>query len=1022
MKPVIHPHEGYLNTKYSFFLPKSYSEQEIIVKQQGNDHPYSRLRIVPGATININFNSPGKYEMIDSDGDVIAIVSIEDGYKFGGSKIKQAYLFEDIPWVIIVMFDRTYFHNRDNCRGYVESISPDMIKVISETDILLSNNDSDQTTVYSLQEERPIITKDNVIYADNNYIMWKELRYDYPPFSDNNVSFNCLNIQKYSESISIDVYSCKDYLLLNDCGIVAICDWEGKVFCIDVANNSTIVRVNIEGQFITFLKSGYVVTLIKDDAIRLYDLRNGNVSLFQSPRFIESVNKITVNNVPDDVALFGGYYSLTIASEHIALCTLHTRHFKDIYHNVDSRSFTTEYIKSCFKKEYLKFCIENDNIVCRVVVDNALAEELDYFRFHRHDEFSKEIRITMSKEMADDLSANKEFKPLPMEIRGFIDNDGLIDNLILLYVEYEERKEYGIIDSEGRILEHTTSFPSPARIIEKESLVCIVFGNTIFVDSRLSGLYEKYNNVVHVYESQNSIYVLQKTGVYYTLGFIDDTGALKGIDGLLPFRENEYSFSFLRCYDTIEDDKHQLINVANHMARTLGKFKCCIDIEGFKLLQSDSVSVYEGGYVVRSSFKYHSEDNNFGLVVDNKKLLLYKKQAYSEGYTCENILNDIYISSEYHDVLFSEDGHQMLSNNANSTIITDVETGRQLFFNRQKYVMHINGKRPYMEYNKCRKLRIINPLNGLEFDNKTLMESVFVSPHGKYYADTRLEEYKYYFNRIENKEISIDEYNGLINRFCSIEERKYFIKCNSNYFKNNSYPGPDPLTSSSNEFVSLFIQEKGRIILRFMSDNTISHVIEIGQPLWFLNYVAFSDDERCVAIAGKYRNRTGYNEKGERGGLLLLYDLIENKLLYNEQTIRAVWMVSFSKDGTVGAYTSDPNTILLKDNDPHISKQRLSDYSFLSFSVSGRYIALSKQGYVPYDSRGSWGHQHSSMVSLRSISNPEKELIQYTDLSNVGIDGICKASSVASVCFSADDKRLMMVSKDGVVVVRNIHL
>lgn len=44
------------------------------------------------------------------------------------------------------------------------------------------------------------------------------------------------------------------------------------------------------------------------------------------------------------------------------------------------------------------------------------------------------------------------------------------------------------------------------------------------------------------------------------------------------------------------------------------------------------------------------------------------------------------------------------------------------------------------------------------------------------------------------------------------------------------------------------------------------------------------------------------------------------------------------------------------------------------------------------------------------------------DLSDAGIADTNKTQSVSSCSFSLDNKKLMMVGKDGTVVIRNLHL
>lgn len=99
-------------------------------------------------------------------------------------------------------------------------------------------------------------------------------------------------------------------------------------------------------------------------------------------------------------------------------------------------------------------------------------------------------------------------------------------------------------------------------------------------------------------------------------------------------------------------------------------------------------------------------------------------------------------------------------------------------------------------------------------------------------------------------------------------------------------------------------------------------------------------------------------------------------------------------------------------------------------------MALSEQGYVSkYDQfgneRSQWGHRPSSLVEIRQSVNPKRILMRFNDLSEYnnsndrhesGIEDTYKRHSVASVSFSNDNKKLMMVGKDGVVIIRNLHL
>ena len=92
-------------------------------------------------------------------------------------------------------------------------------------------------------------------------------------------------------------------------------------------------------------------------------------------------------------------------------------------------------------------------------------------------------------------------------------------------------------------------------------------------------------------------------------------------------------------------------------------------------------------------------------------------------------------------------------------------------------------------------------------------------------------------------------------------------------------------------------------------------------------------------------------------------------------------------------------------------------------------MALSKQSYVRYNGGEygqDWGHMPSTSVYIRPITTDltnDVDLV-INDLSDYanGISGVCDKRTAASCSFSLDNKKLMMVGNDGVVVIRNLNL
>ena len=89
-------------------------------------------------------------------------------------------------------------------------------------------------------------------------------------------------------------------------------------------------------------------------------------------------------------------------------------------------------------------------------------------------------------------------------------------------------------------------------------------------------------------------------------------------------------------------------------------------------------------------------------------------------------------------------------------------------------------------------------------------------------------------------------------------------------------------------------------------------------------------------------------------------------------------------------------------------------------------MALSNQGYISKydingDERSDWGHQSSTFVEVMAMNNLKEPITIFDDLSDSGIVNTIKPRTVASVSFSNDNSRLMMVGNDGVVIIRNLH-
>ena len=109
---TIHPYKGYLNTEFHIYAKGTEDvKYEIHPIHNGDDTYIMKGSATPNIPHSIKFKAPGAYKIVFSDGTSTHI-TIEDGYKFGGGTHKKSFVFDNCPWVFVVMHDRTYFYNR----------------------------------------------------------------------------------------------------------------------------------------------------------------------------------------------------------------------------------------------------------------------------------------------------------------------------------------------------------------------------------------------------------------------------------------------------------------------------------------------------------------------------------------------------------------------------------------------------------------------------------------------------------------------------------------------------------------------------------------------------------------------------------------------------------------------------------------------------------------------------------------------------------------------------------------------
>jgi hypothetical protein len=446
-----------------------------------------------------------------------------------------------------------------------------------------------------------------------------------------------------------------------------------------------------------------------------------------------------------------------------------------------------------------------------------------------------------------------------------------------------------------------------------------------------------------------------------------------------------------------------------------------------------------------------SEECNYAIVRSEDGILLLKYDSEQKKWVGTALERMDIDESYYVKAVFCSDGESIIyqKKTGDKYYLRQIGSNEETEFDLQGSVVrrNFNGYLPYMDFDTHRRPVYVDPVTLTRIEAAAAGQFTYQSIDGtiKHVAHNVI---KYYSNE-KRQIVSKEEYNEYVLRY------DYEILGELGGYKVYKTDGPRYETAKNNRIAyfrlnkqwlceairsSSFFQtlSEDRCLKSFLDYGSVCEDvlfklsfyvrekigeelidIQIPRALYFLNYVSYSYDNKYIIVSGRFPMNSRYK------GLALVYDVDNRKTVYFSASTMAVWLGVFSKQGMAAYYDSTPNSYLSPNVINDASFIEIPGRSFLAFSPSGNLIALSRQGYIPYASGDPhWGHQPSRDVYVVKSSSPNNELAHYCDHGDQieGTGGWDRTnSSVASASFSADDKKLMTVSKDGVVVVRNLH-
>ena len=397
----------------------------------------------------------------------------------------------------------------------------------------------------------------------------------------------------------------------------------------------------------------------------------------------------------------------------------------------------------------------------------------------------------------------------------------------------------------------------------------------------------------------------------------------------------------------------------------------------------------------------------------------------------------------------SPDGKFLVLKEHGEYSVFDIKKNEKIRFFTGNFLKFSKEGNLIIEKDNKRSAKVYDAVTLSEIKPSNYHHYKFLSPDGKLYAP--LSPSERYINKLNGEELAKKEVRKLRDKLGKPykipsynqkdkqkinEFRKSYYKKYERKFKNlGTYHYSDINTYD-------FIKIKEFIEIGIVGTDKTTE-INLAEGLGFYNYAAFSYDNKYF----------GYVGKPSRWGLIHLFKLdfdATNKTLsivddyLTKLPKMATWVCGFSKTDYFAAYDSRPYTYLIKmdeqlfEDDPiefyylrdHLNNERSNIYNtykrwtkirgknFLCFSPTGEYIALSEQGYDPY-TLGGYGHQESNAVHI-AVTETGKVVNSFREHGdNIKYDDYKKITFVG---FSEDERRIMTLSKDGVVIIRDLDI
>jgi hypothetical protein len=928
-------------------------------------------------------------------------IEIKDAFRLGSSVFKKAFIFDDTDYSFFLMKDRLLLFDEKKKILLTENhYSPTIVNKINKSDYLFITKVGSSTNgIINLG-----------IYNTKTFSIVGELLNDYQEikilpdtnkawlFNRTSNSIHCFELIQASDRYFSELKKYESFsdfftdntlrrIFINYPDKLIICDIHNLDRIIEIPKNSINAidkqgnTISIDGNRLTYSEcfTDLTITVIKNFEINLQAKNfihignnlKSNTELTDLNKKVDEIKNDIISSIPEDKAFY--HHSFPDDEKLSEISITH-----DVYPTINGIYVFQKRIKRDF---------------------NGI-----YFRKEQTHWISTPDKIEYKKESLLFLSSNK--------VDNLLDKENIIIILDYNYpmLRVSNTSKTTVFSGHGKL---TLDHKNPIKLfsVNKFSycLVKLYDKHTLFLATDLENPILERIIIQNYHFEKNNI-------IWYSVEYINQSD-----------RDRQFAFDLESCSNILVDQK----NVQHYSFEDESAFT--FD-EGDALSSNQFVFNPKNQAIKDASIvEIQSTSEKLDKLFSYRKNIVY---LYVFNYEKGNYeLTEIPIDEvKYKESYLSPDGQFLvLQDGSNKYLFYDIEKNETIRFISGIFLAFRNDGSIIVEQDGTKAVKIYDPKTFEDITPANYHQYRFLSPDSKLYA--QVSSKIRYINKLNEKELTENEVSICSNYLKKLSYRRLIFSKFKAKFKEFGIEDYTKIDSSSVIRVEKYTE------IGIVGTNVSTEIL-FPRDLVYYNYAAFSYDNKYF----------GYVGKPSSNGLIHLFkidfDEANSQLKVTDTYLSryptwASWVCGFSKTGYFATYDSTPNTYILFMDDDLFTKKpseielreniyksksnlfhsynrwnEIKGKNFLCFSPSGDFLALSEQGYEPL-TLGGYGHQESNVVHIAKTTSGEirNSFIGHGDKIEDN-----KTKKVTFVAFSEDEKRIMTLSSDGVVIIRDLNM